>query len=122
MLEWSVKLVAFGQPIATIPFGLDSLDGSIVGMDVLDTDCAQMVGDGMARVSVSASQTMGLPNYGSAKLSVTVTLTCDQSDDSVRLVQEKALYLCGEFLNEHFPACYEAAHNAQAEMRKGEGE
>jgi len=58
-----------------------------------------LVGDGLARVSVSVSEKVSGPDYSSMSISVTVTMTCDQNEKTVATAREEALGECLTFLD-----------------------
>jgi hypothetical protein len=58
-----------------------------------------IMGDTQAKVNVNLSESIGGPyGYSNAKISVSVTLTCDQSTDSVQKAQQYCLDECVEFI------------------------
>lgn len=58
-----------------------------------------ILGDANARVNVSLSESIGGPyGYSNVKISVSVTLACDQNAESVTKAQQFCLDSCSEFL------------------------
>jgi hypothetical protein len=62
-----------------------------------------ILGDGQARVSVGLDEKIGGRNYSSAAVRVNVTLSCDQSADTIKKATEMAFNTAAEFLDTHLP-------------------
>lgn len=85
-----------------------------------------LVGDALSRVSVSVSEKISGPSYSSMSISVTVTLTCDQSEKILAESRELALGECLGFIDTQLAdlqGCFlEAVHEAarrEQEDREG---
>lgn len=72
-------------------------------------DCKKLVGDGLARITVSAD--MALKDFGSgAGAMVSVSLTCNQDQDTI----DKAIDLAGEIARQY---CVEQHKLAENELK-----
>lgn len=75
----------------------------------------QLIGDANARTSVSVSARMGGPyGYSSVSVNCSVTLTCNQDDDTIQEAKMAAFQEAFGFIDVAMPQCM-ALLNAQLE-------
>lgn len=67
----------------------------------------KIIGDGNARVSVTLSERIGAEHYSSCSVSATVTLTCNQDQETIQRAEKMALNEGLAFLDEHVPVAWE---------------
>jgi len=66
-----------------------------------------LLGDANSKVNVNLSESLGGPyGYSSVKLSVSVTLTCNQDPDTIQLAKQYCMDECLDFLDGNIGAAY----------------
>lgn len=105
ILRYEVEYVVEGGRLASAPPSLTYPEGVWV-LSVPD-ELKGILGDEKAKVSVSLGHKIGGPHYSSVSLYVSVSLTCDQSEDSVTKAKEIATESTMSFIDEYLPGCYE---------------
>jgi hypothetical protein len=63
-----------------------------------------LLGDTNAKVSVGLSVKLSGAGYSSASISVNVSLSCDQTEDTVTRAKDFALEECAGFISAHGPS------------------
>lgn len=67
-----------------------------------------ILGDANAKVNVNLSESIGGPyGYSNVKISVSVTLSCDQNADSMQMAKQYCLDECLDFLQSNIGVAYE---------------
>lgn len=71
-----------------------------------------LMGDGNARVNVGVDESIGGPyGYSSVKIRVSVTLSCDQNEETVKQAERACLDECLVFIEDNVGAAYAMLSN-----------
>lgn len=83
---------------------------------------SQFAGDGKAKVSISLSEKIGGPQYSSVSVMVTVSLTCNQDEETINKAAGAAHTHTISLLDSYIEDALDGLHaHLEREGRKGRG-
>lgn len=106
MIEASVEIT---DPDGNVIVDVDGQSASRKVQIMRENDrYKRILGDANAKINVNLSESIGGPyGYSSVKISVSVTLSCDQNTDSVQSAQKYCLDECVEFIESNISLAYQ---------------
>jgi hypothetical protein len=99
--EVNVETTAQGSLVNTI----DGEDATYTEIENLRDKYKVLLGDGQARVSLGVDERVSGPHgtYSSVSVRVSVTLSCDQSEEGISKASDLAIRKASSLLDQHLP-------------------